>query len=464
MAQGTSIRRQLMLPLLAGFFAAIAGISGVSAWLQSSRARAELERRHDEAVQVLQDAAWPFTAAVVRQIAGLTGQDIVVREPGSGTILASLNSVPEEIAALLHHPPSAAIGSTEAFELRSGDDVYRVRLLRPRWQPQAILLVLLSQRTLDEAWWNAVWPPAAIGGAAMLAILPWLITMTGRWSTRLRHIQRQVAEIARCDSGLSANSGTGPDQGDELAALVNDVQSLGERLHALQEQLVRTEREQLIAQLVQGFAHQFRNGLSGISLALQLHLSRCRSTDDRSLQILQRQLQLLETEVRGLLSLDRRAQGIFAELDLVPLLQDCVKLVEPSIEHHGLQLELATPASLPVVGIRDSLRAACVNLLQNAVDAAGPGGRLRVQLLTNSGHAIIRIADNGPGPAPEVAARMHEAFVTTRPEGIGLGLAIVTATARDHRGSLTWRREHDWTVMELSLSEASKAGGEGGGV
>lgn len=57
MAAGISIRRQLMVPLLAGFFVVVSGISGVSAWLQSSRASAELERRQDEAVQVLEDAA-----------------------------------------------------------------------------------------------------------------------------------------------------------------------------------------------------------------------------------------------------------------------------------------------------------------------------------------------------------------------------------------------------------------------
>lgn len=458
MAAGTSIRRQLMIPLVTGFFAVITGISGFSAWLQSARAQADLERRHDQAVQVLEDAAWPLTASVIRQIAGLTGQDIVVQDPTAGTPVSSLETVPAEMSELLRSSLADSNHTRAAFNLRSGENVYRVRLLRPRWQPQAVMLVLLSQQALDEAWWNAVWPPAALGSAAMLAILPWLFAITGRWSARLRQIQSRVAAIAGSDLGSALNSPAVLQQGDELAALVIDVQSLGDRLHTLQEQLLQTEREQLIAQLVQGFAHQFRNGLSGISLALQLHLGRCRSADDRSLQILQQQLRLLETEVRGLLSLDRRAGGIFAPLQLGPLLQDCVSLVEPAIEHHGLHLELDVPIDLCVQGLRDSLRAACVNLLQNAVEAAGPGGRLRVQLLDATDRVLVRISDNGPGPAPEIAARMHEAFVTTKPEGIGLGLAIVTAAARDHRGHLHWRREYDWTVMELSLPKSSETG------
>jgi signal transduction histidine kinase len=448
-----------MLPLVAGFFAVIAGISGVSAWLQSTRARTALEQRHDNAVQVLKDATWPATIGVVRQIGGLTGQDIVVREPGSGTVLSSLPVVSPEIIRVLQNPQPVERGASDAFILRSGQSVYRVRLVRPRWQPQAVMLVLLSQQALNDAWWNAVWPPVAIGSGAMLAILPWLFSVTGRWSARLRHIQQQVAAIARSEAGSDPQASIGTAQADELAALVTDVQSLGERLQMLRQQLLQTEREHLTAQLVQGFAHQFRNGLAGITLALQLHLVRCRSAEDRSLQILQKQLRLLETEVRGLLSLDRRAGGIFAPLELGPLLQDCVSLVEPAIEHHGLQLELNVQAGLCVSGLRDSLRAACVNLLQNAIEAAGPGGCLRVELLDAGDRVLVRISDNGPGPAPEVAERMHEAFVTTKSEGIGLGLAIVTAVARDHHGQLQWHREHDWTVLELSLPGSTESGG-----
>ncbi|MFM7055947.1 MAG: sensor histidine kinase [Planctomycetota bacterium] len=458
MAEGISIRRQLMVPLVAGFFAVTAGISGVSAWLQSARAQAALEYRHDEAVQVLEDAAWPFTSGVVRQLGGLTGQHIVVLDPATGTVLSSLPVVSPEIRNVLQNPPQPK-DSREAFSLQSGRSLYRVRLVRPRWQPQAVMLVLLSQQALDDAWWNAVWPPLAIGSTAMLAILPWLLALTGHWSARLRDIQKQVATIARSESAEDASVSMSGVQGDELAALVTDVQSLGERLQQLQARLLQTEREQLTAQLVQGFAHQFRNGLSGISLALQLHISRCRSSEDRSLQILQKQLRLLETEVRGLLSLDRRAGRIFAPLQLGPLLQDCVALVEPAIDHHGLQLELDVRGELFVLGLRDSLRAACVNLLQNAIEAAGPGGYLRVQLVDGGERNLVRISDNGPGPAPEVAARMQEAFVTTKPEGIGLGLAIVTAAARDHHGQLQWRREQDWTVVELSLPKSTEAGG-----
>lgn len=451
MSRGTTIRRQLIVPLLAGSFAVIAGISVVSAWTQSSRARVALELRQDDAAVVLEEAAWPLTAAVVQQLAGLTGQNLVVWEPGSSQPpISSLNTLPQSLVESLRTAASPpAPGSP--LEVRDGSDYFRVRFVRPRWQPQAVVALLLSQKTLDEARWNAAWPPAAIGTAAMLAVLPWLITLTGRWSTRLRLIQQQVAEIARGDAAPAVHTSGSTMQHDELAALLYDVESLAGKLQTLQQQLIRAEREQLVAQLVTGFAHQFRNGLSGISLALQVHQGRCTAPTDRSVEIAHRQLQLLETEVRGLLSLDKRAANVFVQLDLAELLRESLALINPALEHHNVTLHVTSPALLPVRGIRDSLRAAIVNLLQNAAEAAGPGGHIEVLLEPQSHEAVLTISDNGPGPTPEVAARMHEAFVTTKPEGLGLGLAIVTAAAQIHQGRLSWNREQHRTVMQLTV-------------
>lgn len=431
----------------------IAGISAVSAWIQSSRARSALEQRQDDAALVLEQAAWPLTAAVVRQLAGLTGQNLVAWEPGSPSPpISSLNTLSESLLDSLHTAASLPAPNSP-LEIRDGSEIFRARLVRPRWQPQAVVGLLLSQQTLDEARWNAAWPPAAIGSAALLAVLPWLIAITGRWSTRLRLIQQQVADIARGQAVPAVHAVTSAMQSDELAAVLHDVESLAGKLQQLQEQLLKAEREQLLAQLVTGFAHQFRNGLSGISLALQVHQGRCRAPADRSLEILHRQLQLLETEVRGLLSLDKSTANVFTQLDLAAILRESIALIDPALEHHDVRLQVSSPPSLSIPGIRDSLRAAIINLLQNAAEAAGPGGQIQVLLEQQQQpqQAILKISDSGPGPTPEVAARMHEAFVTTKPEGLGLGLAIVTAAAQIHHGSLSWKREHDWTVMQLIL-------------
>jgi len=454
MSSGRSIRRQLILPLLAGFFVVTACISGLSAWLQSSRSLAALQRRQLEVAQVLEEAAFPLSGSVLKQLSGLTGLDIVVWDPASSKIVdQSISKAPLGLPEYLLLQPPADADSTLLSEFRSADDVYQVRTVVSRWAPQYRIVTLTSQRVLDEARWNAAWPPVAIGVAALLAVLPWLVALTGNWTNRLRQIQSRVSGIAQ---GRLRDEGSGesiPDPGgDELSSLIYDVTKLGEHLAELQSRVLQAEREQWIAQLASGFAHQFRNGIAGISLALQVHQNRCSARSDRSMLIMEKQLKRLETEVRGLLSLGRRAEGIRTSFVISEVVRECLELVSPSMEHHDVCIEQSRLSEGVIVfGIRDGLRAAVVNLLQNAIDAAGHQGKIQVQLTAADSRVLIEVADNGPGPSQEVADRMLESFVTTKPEGVGLGLAIVNAIAQDHGGEVRWRRSDGWTTMELRL-------------
>ncbi len=482
---GSTIRRQLIVPLLSLFFLVIAGISGLSAWLQSSHTAALLEQHQQQVAVVLQQAAFPLTGSVLQQTARLADQQIVIWDPGAGRIVdSSFSAPPNDLEDALRLLPRElwlldATGTVpqtpKEWTWQGGAGHYRCRWVPSRWRPQYRILMLASVSELQAVRWRAVWPPLAIGAAAMVAIIPWLLALTARWSYRLRQIQQRVSEIAQ--GRLQSAPVTGPEvpafstgpppagfahqpRYDELTVLVDDVRMLGEQLTQLQQQLLQAERGRWLAQLAAGFAHQFRNGLAGISLALQVHQNRCRSgADDRSLGIMQKQLRLLETEVRGLLSLGGRADGVRSRFDLGHLLDDCLELVSPALEHHDVGLQRLPSEAAAVVGIRDGLRAAVVNLLQNAIEAAGHQGQIQVSVLIASPpELILRVADNGPGPDPRIAPNMLQSFVTTKPEGVGLGLAIVSAVAEDHGGRLEWRRSDGWTQMDLLLPMDTSAG------
>lgn len=481
---GSSIRRQLIVPLLSLSFLVIAGISGLSAWLQSSHTAALLEQHQQQVATVLQQAAFPLTGSVLQQTARLADQQIVIWDPGAGRVVdSSFQTLPADLQSALAGLPREHwllddTGEAPAnplewiWQSRAGQ--FQCRWVPSRWRPQFRIVMLASASELEAVRWRAIWPPLAIGAAAMAAIIPWLLALTARWSHRLQQIQRRVSEIAQGQlqpghaspaslpqtpdyptAAAHAGAALAPasSSADELTVLVEDVRLLGARLAELQQQLLLAERGRWIAQLAAGFAHQFRNGLAGIQLALQVHQTRCQSgTADRSLAIMLKQLRLLESEVRGLLSLGGRADGIRTQFELKQLLEDCVELVSPALEHHHIQLQWLDCPPHTITGVRDGLRAAIVNLLQNAVEAAGHQGQIQVSVLTAENQQIvIRVSDNGPGPDPQIAARMLQSFVTTKPEGVGLGLAIVTAVAQDHAGKLSWRRSNGWTEMDLVL-------------
>lgn len=64
---------------------------------------------------------------------------------------------------------------------------------------------------------------------------------------------------------------------------------------------------------------------------------------------------------------------------------------------------------------------------------------------------LLEIRDSGPGPKAEVAERLFEPFVTGKPEGVGLGLAVARQIAETHGGGIQWRRENGTTCFRIEL-------------
>ncbi|HUQ69898.1 MAG TPA: HAMP domain-containing sensor histidine kinase, partial [Planctomycetaceae bacterium] len=432
--------------------AAVVGMAGFSAWLSSSRQIALLQDRQREVAHVLEAATFPLTGPVLQQVSRLSGQQFIVWDAQSaGIAQSSFAEVPVGLAERIVGLPALQAGDLPVGTLTWNDERYEVRPIRQKGPANLLVLVLTPQQSLDVARWDAIWPILAVGAGLLVVLIPWMLTITRGWSQRIGRIQQAVARIANGEQAIAIGH-DGRD--DELAALVADIQTMSLQLQQLQRELLQTERERLVAQLAAGFAHQFRNGVAGASLALQLHRQRCGAADEKSLAVAQRQLTLLETEIRGMLSLAKRAEHPHESFSVAKLIDEAVELVSPAAEHQAIDLQRRLPAECgSVTGSREGLRAALVNLLQNAIDAAGPSGIVRIGARQDNGRLLISVTDNGPGPAIGVADRMAEAFVTTKPEGIGLGLTVVSTVAHDHGGRLDWRREGDWTVVELSLPD-----------
>ena len=88
------------------------------------------------------------------------------------------------------------------------------------------------------------------------------------------------------------------------------------------------------------------------------------------------------------------------------------------------------------VAVYDQLRQALRNLIANAFDAQPEGGAVHVALAVDDDEVRMTVADSGPGVPAELRTRILEPFFTTRAEGTGLGLALVSTIARLHGGHL----------------------------
>ena len=123
----------------------------------------------------------------------------------------------------------------------------------------------------------------------------------------------------------------------------------------------------------------------------------------------------------------------------------------PRCRHAGVTVEVGPTTGLTILGRRDALRAALVNLTLNAVDATGRDGTLRIVAAPADGRLVLAVEDDGPGPPEAIRDTLHEPFVTGKPEGIGLGLAVAQAVAESHGGRLSWERRDGWTRFAITV-------------
>lgn len=442
------IRDQILWPLMGLLLVAVAANATFSAWWMSTRSRLSLEARQRQILGVLEESSFPLSETVMAKLQRLTGDELVVWDSAAQQIV--VGTLPADDLSKDHVDWNMAAGQNhEPHRVTIAGSTYVAHAGRLRGNPSQTMLVLTSDDRLRRASREAIWPPLAIGALTIIVSVPLVLILASSWSRRIRSLEQHVQTIARGDFGRELTAGQ---VDDELARLVDSINSMSRQLRSMQESLIRGERTRLVAQLTAGFAHQLRNGIAGAKLAIQLHESRCRSSSDSSLSVACNQLALVEEEVQGLLSLGKGEQQPPALVDLAQVVQAVQSLVSVSCEHRGVALQVVVPdGPSPLMGYADGLRAAILNLTLNAIDAAGSGGHVWLTMNSSDDKKVLLVEDDGPGPAPEIGQSLFESFVTSKAEGVGLGLTVAATVARTHGGTLNWKRINDRTQFELVL-------------
>lgn len=456
-----SIRDQILIPLLGIQAVAVTAIAVSAAALAAARSEREIVARINGVIETLEHASFPYTARVLAQMRGLSGAQFVTltndgRVTGS-TLDRGVETLPAELRALRPRDRLASLGESPTFLIR-GDRYFAVPIRSASGARPSTLLVLYSEASWRQARQEAATLPLALGLGTlclMAAVTGWIAQSI---AVRIRRVQQQVARIAGGDFA-PFEPGT---RRDEIQDLARSINAMCEQLKQMQHTIQQSERTRVLAQLGAGLAHQLRNSLTGARLSVQLHAKRSPPRPgDETLDVALRQLAMTEEQVKGLLSLGRLEQRPPAACDVGALVADVALLVGPSCQHAGVALRVC-PANGPLLVTADAagLRAAVLNLALNAIEAAGPGGTVEVDATAARGEVAVEVRDTGPGPSPQVAENLLEAFVTSKPEGVGLGLAIAHHVAVEHGGRVSWSRTNGQTHFRLALPATDATPGE----
>ena len=295
-----------------------------------------------------------------------------------------------------------------------------------------------------------------------------------------RHVLRPVERLmAVADAVVGGDLvARAPDaETSDFATLAARLNRMTDHLLDAQSQLVRSEKLASIGRLAAGIAHEVGNPLG--AMGTYVEVLRRRGGDPEVVQGLTRELDRIDAIVRGLLDYARPREEALQPIEPGAVLRSTFALLEAQGAFKPVRAALDVADAVPrVMGRGHLLEQALVNLLLNAVDAAGAGGRGGVVILgarrwayepgraapkraSDDGGiefprtpprrparsefaaglpgALLFVADSGPGVAPEDRERVFDPFFTTRPpgQGTGLGLAIVARAVHD-MGGVVW--------------------------
>jgi len=492
------LRYQILLPFALVLAGAIIAVSVMSAVLATHRAEAQIEQQLQSIARTLADSSFPLTDAVLHQMHGLSQADFVFTNQEGRTVASHLFELPLRFSAApvdhwrqLHLGPPVKVGDEHFFEM--------VLSLPARGaQSEGRLYILYPQQSWQVARNEAAWPPLAIGALALAATALASMVIAKRLTRPILELRSQVNRIAHADYSPMPL----PDRHDELRDLAAAVNQMAQQLDESQRGIRRSERLATMGQLAGGLAHHLRNNVTGALMAVQLHARRC-DADPESLEVALRQLALTEENLKQFLASPHRNGDVAPPLSRVKcnaadIVHEVATLVGPSLRHRRIELSTIdrTNGGDELNADPGQLRQLFINLVLNAADAAGPGGRVRVEIDcgrhtpsatalessdgingrvagverrvsgvvgTNatlvgeppaSAQLILRVLDNGLGPPAHILARLFEPFATSKPEGVGLGLAVAQQIAIAHGGQIVFQRAGGETCFEVHLPKS----------
>jgi signal transduction histidine kinase len=281
----------------------------------------------------------------------------------------------------------------------------------------------------------------AMGAMSLIAFALFLRPVTGY----VRDLTQAVERVAGGD--LRPWFPTPRD--DEIGRLSVAFYDMTERLREMVAQVERSSRLAVLGKLSAYLAHEIRNPLSSVQMNLQ-RLERWRRKGEipqrfgDAIEISLREVGRLSAAVSNILQLSPSRSRPKELVALHGLMSEVGQLLQPDFARRDVHIMWELNAEVDrVLGDPGQLKSVVINLMLNALDAQPEGGELTVQSRLEPGDREaggpfleLRFRDRGPGVATEIQDRIFQPFFSTKGEGSGIGLAVVSQTIRNHGGEV----------------------------
>jgi PAS domain S-box-containing protein len=242
------------------------------------------------------------------------------------------------------------------------------------------------------------------------------------------------------------------------------------RIRRLEQEMRQASRTEMMGGLTASLAHELNQPLAAVRSNAQAarrllaakrpEMGEVKAAID---DVIQDNARAAET-IRNVRALFQRGEVQMSPVDLRQILCDVERIARADAIFKSITLRLHLPTALPtVIGNRTQLIEALMNLVLNAFDSVceSADGPREVEIRASqpeAGHIHVSVRDSGKGIEPEVMPRLFDAFFTTKPQGMGMGLAIVRSIIENHGGRLSATHNPDrGATLEFDLPVQANA-------
>jgi two-component system nitrogen regulation sensor histidine kinase NtrY len=292
---------------------------------------------------------------------------------------------------------------------------------------------------------------------AVAAVL-WLVSLAALafFATRISHPVRQLTEglgqVAAGDLSVRVPAGGS----DEIGAALNAFNHMAGQLQQARERLIHLTRLATWQALARKMAHEVKNSLTPIRLTTEEIASRRGDSDaaflEQAAQIVADEVNTLERRVRAFSEFAAEPPVVPAEIDVNAMIEERVCFLKPA--HPEVVYELRLASELPrAVADPDLVKGVLTNLLENAAEAAKPGGVVMARTSFAGETLAVEVHDSGPGLSAQARSSLFEPTISFKKGGMGLGLSIARRSALLCGGDLeTLKGDLGGAAFRLSLS------------
>jgi len=413
-----------------------------------------------DAARMMSHSDFSVNPAVLQSARQLTGSDVLTFTATGAVVASTLDRTRQAglIAAIIHSDGAgAALASGGEPVLRTmtcdGPCVVAFRRLENRPDTVVALIADSSAETNTIRGINRAILLAAALSLLALGIASQIVAR--RFTAPIDSLVAFARDVA---SGVSrGRAPVPPGSDDEVSRLALAFNDMLDRLDQSQQALVRSEKLGLAGLLAARVAHDVRNPLSAIKMQTQLLKSKVAHSpsDVAMVNAVLHDIALVESVVQDLIEVARPGSLTLKPANVSHVVDDALRQMAAQFGHRGIRVDTRLGADLPEVQLdAGRFRRALLNVLVNAADAMPSGGTIDIATrLDAGGRAVeVEVCDDGVGIDPAIIDRVFDPFVSTKRDGVGLGLVNAKAVVESHGGHMSLRRrERRGTCVRIMI-------------